>query len=177
MSSHLKEMLRVDHAGEHGAVRIYDGQIAVFSGRPDKQHLVDMLTHMAEQEQEHLQKFDALLVKHGVRPTALGPLWDIAGFALGATTALMGEKAAMACTAAVEEVIDAHYAEQITDLEASIHPQETEIIETIKKFRADEIEHRETALENGAEQAPAYPLLRAAIRFGCHTAIKISEKI
>ncbi|MDA8654205.1 demethoxyubiquinone hydroxylase family protein [Alphaproteobacteria bacterium] len=177
MSSQLKEMLRVDHAGEYGAVRIYDGQVAVFKGRPDKQHLVDMISHMAEQEQTHLKKFDELLVEHDVRPTALAPLWNIAGFALGATTALMGERAAMACTAAVEEVIDAHYAEQIKDLESSSRHNKSEIIDTIKAFREDEIAHRDTALENGAEQAPAYTLLRAAIRFGCHTAIKISQKI
>lgn len=174
-SQRLQEMVRVDHAGEHGAVKIYDGQLAVFRHLQGKQQTADLIAEMAEQEQEHLRHFDQLLVDQNIRPTALCALWDIAGFALGAGTALMGEKAAMACTAAVETEIDAHYQAQLEALEAS--GEAPDLVETIKKFQADEVAHRDTALENGAEQAPAYPLMSAVIRMGCRAAIKISEKI
>jgi ubiquinone biosynthesis monooxygenase Coq7 len=171
----LQELLRVDHAGEHGAVRICDGQLAVFSALKNKQGVSDLIRHMAEQEQEHLTHFDDLLVKHKVRPTALSGVWDMAGFALGAATALMGEKAAMACTAAVEEIIDEHYAEQLEDI--SNDPEHQELADTIRRFQADEVEHRKTALEHGAEEATGYTLLRSLIGFGCRTAIAVSKKI
>ena len=109
----LEEMIRVDHAGEHGAVRIYDGQLAVFDKIPGFEKTADLVRHMAQQEQEHLDHFDALIVERNVRPTAFGPLWNVAGFALGAVTALMGEKAAMACPAAVATEIDEHYTAQV----------------------------------------------------------------
>jgi len=128
---------------------------------------------MAAGEQRHLETFDRLLVETGTRPTALRPLWDVAGFALGAATALLGERAAMACTAAVEEVIDAHYAEQAQALGDS----DAELLEIVEEFRADEAEHRRTAIEAGAEQAPGYRLLSAVIKAGCRAAIKMSEKI
>ena len=167
----VERMIRVDHAGEYGAVQIYRGQLAVLG------HTAAGATikHMHEQEQEHLQRFDELVAEHGVRPTALAPVWSVAGYALGAVTALMGEKAAMACTAAVEEVIDEHYARQAASLEkdGAVHAS---LKETIEKFRADEIAHRETALEHGAEQAPGYGVLSEAIKAGCRLAIKLSER-
>lgn len=169
----LQQMIRVDHAGEHGAVRIYDGQLAVFGKIPGMEKTADLIRHMAEQEQEHLDHFDALIVERDIRPTVFGPFWHAAGFALGAATALMGEKAAMACTAAVETEIDAHYAAQLDELEDG---RDDDLRAAIEKFRADEAAHRDTALEEGAEQTPGFGLLSAVIRFGCCAAIRASEK-
>lgn len=166
-------MVRVDHAGEFGAVRIYEGQLAVLRGRPGMEDTVAQIEHMAAQEDEHLETFDRLVHERGVRPTALAPVWHVAGFALGAATALLGPKAAMACTAAVETEIDNHYAAQLAELE----DKDNELKTFVAKFRDDEIEHRDKAIENGAEQAIAYPLLSRAIRLGCRAAIRISEKI
>ncbi len=162
-------MIRVDHAGEYGAVRIYEGQLAVLKGRASAQ----TIQHMAEQEQAHLKAFDKLINERRVRPTALEPVWRVAGFALGAATALMGEKAAFACTAAVEEAIDEHYAAQIEAIGAS----DPVLKKTVEEFRADEAAHRQTALDNGAESAPGYKVLSEAIKAGCRVAIKLSEKI
>ena len=164
-------MIRVDHAGEYGAVRIYEGQLAVLGAR--RSQTADAIRHMAEQEQVHLKRFDALINERRVRPTALEPVWRIAGFALGAATALMGEKAAMACTAAIETVIDDHYRAQVESLGDS----DPALKKTVEEFRADEIAHRDTALEHGAEEAPAYRLLSEAIKAGCRIAIRLSEKI
>ncbi len=172
--SRLHEMLRVDHAGEYGAVRIYEGQLAVLRHRKGAEETVKKIAHMAAQEEEHLARFNDLLVERRVRPTALTPFWHLAGFALGAGTALLGEKAAMACTAAVEDVIDHHYAEQEDALEVQ---GETELRDLIAQYRQDEVAHRETALAEGAEEAPAYPLLSGAIKAACRLAINISEKI
>ena len=165
----IDSMIRVDHAGEYGAVRIYEGQLAVLRGRASE----GTIRHMAEQEQQHLKAFDTLINERRVRPTALEPLWRVAGFALGAATALMGEKAAFACTAAVEEAIDEHYAAQIE----AIGTRDPALKLTVEEFRADEAAHRQTALDNGAEQAPGYRLLNQAIKAGCRVAIKLSEKI
>lgn len=165
-----ERMIRVDQAGEYGATRIYAGQLAVMGTRAA---LAGEVRHMAEQEAEHLAKFDALVAERGVRPTALQPFWHVAGFALGAATALIGPKAAMACTAAVEEEIDRHYTAQLDDLGAS----DPELSGVIEAFRADEREHRATALAAGAAQAPAYPLLSGAIRLGCRIAIRLAERI
>jgi ubiquinone biosynthesis monooxygenase Coq7 len=165
----VARMIRVDHAGEYGAARIYAGQLAVLRAS-DK---APLLREMQAQEQEHLDRFSQLIARRRVRPTALLPLWHIAGFALGAATAALGERAAMACTVAVEEVIDAHYAGQITDLEDS----EAELRGTLEKFRDDELAHREIGLRHGAEQAPGYRLLSAAIKLGCKVAIGISERV
>ncbi|WP_126173445.1 demethoxyubiquinone hydroxylase family protein [Altericroceibacterium xinjiangense] len=165
-------MIRVDQAGEYGATRIYAGQLAVMG---DRTPLSAEIRAMAEQEQGHRARFDALMVRRGVRPTALQPLWDVAGFALGAGTALIGPEAAMACTAAVEEEIDRHYSHQLDDLEAA--GDDPELAGMIEEFREDEREHREAALRAGAERAPGYPLLSAAIRFGCRAAIRLSEKV
>ena len=165
-----KSMIRVDHAGEYGAVRIYEGQLAVLGNR--KSETADAIRKMAEQEQEHLAAFDTLINERRVRPTALEPVWRVAGFALGAATALMGEKAAMACTAAVEEVIDEHYAQQIERLDG-----DAALKKTVEKFRADEIAHKNEALEHGAEETPGYRLLSETIKAGCRLAIKLSERI
>lgn len=170
----LEQMIRVDHAGEHGAVRIYDGQLAVFDKIPGMEKTADLIRHMAAQEEEHLSHFDNLIVARNMRPTVFSPFWDMAGFTLGAVTALMGEKAAMACTAAVETEIDAHYAAQYEELE---NGTDDELGATIEKFRADEAAHKDTALEHGAEDAPAYEMMSKLIRFGCRVAIRASEKI
>ncbi|MEO1707964.1 MAG: demethoxyubiquinone hydroxylase family protein [Pseudomonadota bacterium] len=169
----LKEMLRVDHAGEHGAVQIYRGQRAVFDRLPHKQATARLLEEMEDGEQHHLDTFDRLLAERGVRPTLASPLWTIAGFGLGAVTALMGEKAAMACTETVEDVIEKHYGEQAVEL-ATIDP---DLAETVTQFREDELGHKHTAEENGALEAPAYMLMKSVIGFGCRVAIRVSEKI
>lgn len=171
-SQELHRMIRVDQAGEFGATRIYEGQLAVMGDRGP--HSAE-IRHMAEQEEGHRARFDALMAERGVRPTALQPFWSVAGYALGAGTALLGPEAAMACTAAVEEEIDKHYSEQLDRLaEGNTDPELSGMIE---EFREDEREHRDAALANGAEKAPAYPLLSGAIRLGCRIAIKVSERV
>jgi len=163
-------MLRVDQAGEYAAARIYAGQLAVMGAR--SAHSQEIAA-MAEQEAGHREKFDRLLVERGARPTALQPLWSVAGYALGAATALVGPKTAMACTAAVEEEIDRHYTSQLAELDG----QDPELESLVGQFREDEREHRETALAAGAEDAPAYPLLSGTIRLGCRLAIRLAERI
>jgi ubiquinone biosynthesis monooxygenase Coq7 len=165
-------MIRVDQAGEFGATRIYAGQLAVMGDRGP--HSAEIRA-MAEQEAGHREKFDALMARRGVRPTALQPLWSAAGYALGAGTALLGPEAAMACTAAVEEEIDRHYSAQLEELERD--GDDPELAAMIADFREDEREHRDAAIAAGAENAPAYPLLSAVIRMGCRAAIRISEKV
>ena len=165
----VERIIRVDHAGEYGAERIYAGQLAVL-GRTDK---ADLLRHMKAQEQVHLNTFRDLVRDRNVRPTVLLPLWHFAGFALGAVTAAMGTRAAMACTVAVEEAIDEHYAGQTRDL----GDDEPVLRETIEKFRAEELEHRDIGLENEAEQAPAYRTLYSVIKTGCKVAIALSERL
>lgn len=163
-------IIRVDQAGEYGAKRIYAGQLAVLG---DRAAIAGEVRHMAEQEEEHLARFNELIAERGVRPSALQPFWHVAGFALGAATALIGPKAAMACTAAVEEEIDRHYTQQLDEL----GEDDPELSGLIARFRDDEREHRDTALAAGAEQAPAYPLLSGAIRLGCRMAIRLAERI
>ena len=165
----IARMVRVDHAGEYGATRIYAGQLAVLRNS-DK---ADLIRHMQAQEQAHLTTFNGLIARRRVRPTALLPFWHLAGFALGAVTAAMGERAAMACTVAVEEAIDEHYSAQIADL----GDREPMLRETIEAFRAEELEHRDIGLEHGAEDAPGYRFLSAAIKAGCKVAIKLSERV
>jgi ubiquinone biosynthesis monooxygenase Coq7 len=169
-------MIRVDQAGEYGATRIYAGQLAVMGDRAP--HSAEVRA-MAEQEHDHLRAFDALAARRGVRPTALQPLWSVAGYALGAATALLGPEAAMACTAAVEEEIDRHYTHQLARLDeiSGTPDDDPELAGMIERFRADERAHRDLALAAGAERAPAYPLLSAAIRLGCRAAIRLSERI
>jgi 3-demethoxyubiquinol 3-hydroxylase len=164
-----ERMIRVDHAGEYGAARIYAGQLAVL-GRSSK---ADLLRHMQAQEQQHLATFNGLIADRRVRPTALLPLWHLAGFALGAMTAVLGEKAAMACTVAVEETIDAHYSAQIAAMDVS----DPGLRATLETFRAEELEHRDIGLAHGAEQAVGYRLLSRVIKAGCKTAIAVSERL
>ena len=165
----IERIIRVDHAGEYGARRIYEGQLAVL-GRTAHGPTIE---HMKQQEQVHLDTFSRLIGERRVRPTALLPFWHLAGFALGAVTAAMGEKAAMACTVAVEEAIDEHYAAQA----AALPEHEAPLRDTIEQFRAEELEHRDIGLANEAELAPAYRLLSAAIKAGCKVAIKVSERV
>lgn len=162
-------MIRVDQAGEFGATRIYAGQLAILAGRASG----DVVGHMADQERVHLDKFDALMNERRVRPTALAPVWHVAGYALGAATALMGEKAAMACTVAVEEVIDDHYARQAERL----GEEDGALKSLIEECRADEVAHKEKALEEGAREAPGYPVLSGAIKAGSRLAIWLSERV
>jgi len=169
----IAQMLRVDHAGEYSAVAIYRGQRAVFAALPHKAKTAAMVADMEAGEIEHLAAFDRLLAERRVRPSLLSPLWNIAGFSLGATTALMGEKSAMACTAAVEDVIEKHYGRQAEELEA----HEPALAATIRQFRDEELGHKTAAEEAGAGEAPGAPLLSAIIRMGCRAAIRIAEKI
>lgn len=166
------QMIRVDQAGEFGATRIYAGQLAVMGDRGP--HSAEIRA-MAEQEAGHRVEFDALMARRGVRPTALQPFWNVAGYALGAGSALIGPEAAMACTAAIEEEIDRHYTQQLERLEAD--GDDPELAGLIARFRDDEREHRDAALAAGAEKAPAYALFSAAVRLGCRAAIRLSEKI
>lgn len=165
----VERMIRVDHAGEYGAARIYAGQLAVL-GRGSA---APVLRHMQEQEKAHLEAFSDLVVRRRARPTVLLPVWHVAGFALGAATALLGERAAMACTVAVEEAIDAHYASQVKHLAHD----EPELRETIERFRQEELEHRDTGIAHGARQMPGFGLLSAAIKTGCRAAIALSERV
>jgi len=163
-------MLRVNQAGEFGATRIYAGQLAVL--RPNCAE-AKLVARMAAQEQRHLKRFNALMSERRVRPTALQPLWDVAGFALGAATALLSEQAALACTDAVETEIDKHYGRQLEQ----IGDEDQELASDIAEFRAEELEHRDTARAAGATDAVGYPLLTAAIRAGCRLAIGLSKRI
>jgi len=165
----VEQMIRVDQAGEYGAIRIYAGQLAVLRKGTRARKIVE---HMAGQEQRHLETFNGLMRERKVRPTALMPLWHVAGFALGAMTALMGEKAAFACTAAVESVIDGHYAGQ----QQRLSKNESALAETISTFRAEEMEHHDTSLAQGAEEAPLYPLLTGAIKGASRLAIWLSTR-
>jgi len=170
----VERVIRVDQAGEFGAVRIYEGQLAAlrWTGRTHGDAHAKIAA-MARAEREHRTAFDRLMVERRVRPTVLSPLWSVAGFGLGVATALMGDKAAMACTVAVEETIDEHYAHQA----AALGDDEAELRGTIEKFRAEEIEHKDTALAAGAEQAPAYQTLTSAIKAGSRLTIWLSTRI
>ncbi len=170
LAEETERMVRVDHAGEFGAVRIYAGQRAILG---DDHPKAGLLRHMHEQEKVHLDRFNKIINERNVRPTIMAPLWDIAGFALGATTALMGEKAAMACTQAVEEVIDEHYESQRIKLKG----KDPELEDVIEKFQAEEVEHKKIAEEHGAEEAVGYPVLSGAIKAGCRAAIWISKRV
>ena len=166
----LEEIIRVDHAGEFGATRIYDGQIAIFG---KKSKIGKTIKHMADQEQEHIETFEKLILNHRVRPTALLPVWNVAGYFLGVATAMMGEKAAMACTVAVEKVIGEHYHKQLSLLKED-HKKLKAII---KKFAQDELEHHDIGIAHDAEKTPGYTILTKFIEMGCKTAIAVSKKI
>jgi ubiquinone biosynthesis monooxygenase Coq7 len=163
-------MVRVDQAGEYGATRIYAGPLAVMG---DRTPMARMINGMANQEERHRAFFDAMIARRGVRPTALQPFWNVAGFALGAATAAIGPAAAMACTAAIETEIDLHYRRQLAELGDS----DPELRDAVARFREEEIEHRDTAIASGAENAVAYPLLSGLIRMGCRAAIAVSKRI
>ena len=165
----VERFVRVDHAGEYGAKRIYAGQLSVLG---DGEH-GPILRHMAEQEEKHLKYFENAIGDRGVRPTALLPVWHAAGFALGAATALMGPRAAMACTVAVEEAIDEHYQSQLD----ALGPEEAPLKEAIEEFRAEELEHRDIGLEREAELAPGYDILTHVIKRGSKLAIWLSERV
>ncbi len=166
----VERMIRVDHAGEYGAARIYEGQLAVLGKRP----VGEQIRAMADQEQRHLETFDRMVVERRVRPTALSPVWHVAGYALGIATAMMGERAAMACTVAVEEVIEEHYARQSERL----GDDEAELRDVIDEFRRDEIEHKEIGRDHigGDAAATAYPVMSQAIRSGSRLAIWLSTR-
>ncbi len=166
----IDRIVRVDHAGEYGAKRIYEGQLAVLGDDPEAG---PALRRMAEQEAAHLAAFERLMVERRARPSALHPLWHVAGFALGAGTALLGRRAAMACTVAVEEVIDEHYARQAERL----GDDESELRAKLEAFRAEELEHRDIGLAHGAERAPGYRVLTATIKAGSRAAIWLAERI
>jgi 3-demethoxyubiquinol 3-hydroxylase len=168
-AAQIAAAIRVDQAGEYGAKRIYEGQLAVLGVNHP---LYATIKAMADQEQPHLDRFNAMMTQRRIRPSALSPVWHVAGFALGAATALLGPKAAMACTDAVESVIAEHYAAQFEDLK----DDEPELATTIAEFRADEVHHRETAQAHGAEQALGYPVLAAAIKVGCRLAIRAASQ-
>jgi ubiquinone biosynthesis monooxygenase Coq7 len=171
-SDDVASMVRVDHAGEYGAKRIYEGQLAVLGHNPKARKL---LQHMADQEREHLEYFEKEIIRRGVRPTALHPVWHVAGYALGALTARLGPEAAMACTVAVEDVISTHYQEQLDVLAGK--PEEKPLLSAIRKFKAEEEQHHEIGLKNNAEQAPAYRLLTTLIRAGSKLAIEVAKRI
>lgn len=163
-------MIRVDQAGEYGATRIYAGQLAVMG---DRTPTARSIAGMAAQEERHRAFFDRMTAERGVRPTALQPVWNVAGFALGAATAAIGPEAAMACTVAVETEIGHHYARQLEELA----DRDPELSAAVAEFRDEELEHLDTALAAGAEQAPAYPLLSGLVRIGCRAAIALSKRI
>ncbi len=165
----VERIVRVDHAGEYGARRIYDGQLAVLGDTKE----AEVIREMAEAEDRHLEAFEEEIRKRRARPTVLLPAWHVVGYALGAATALLGPKAAMACTEAVEEVIDGHYARQEEELDG----MEEDLREQIASFRQEEIDHRDTARKHGAADAPGYRVLRRGVRAGTHAAIWLSERI
>jgi ubiquinone biosynthesis monooxygenase Coq7 len=172
VSNEIKSMIRVNQAGEYGAARIYAGQLAILKGTPAEETLVEM----AAQESTHLKKFNRLIIEHQVRPTLLQPLWHVGGYALGMLTAMMGEKAAHACTIAVEEVIDDHYQGQLEQL-ARNTDSPTPLAELIEECRQDEIAHKETAIDLGGREAPAYELLTTTIKAISRTAIWLSSRL
>ncbi|XP_071445193.1 5-demethoxyubiquinone hydroxylase, mitochondrial isoform X2 [Hetaerina americana] len=172
VSKEVEQMIRVDHAGELGADRIYAGQMAVLG----KSNYGPLIQHMWDQEKVHRATFEKIIQERRVRPTAMIPIWNVAGFVLGAGTALLGPKAAMACTVAVESVIVEHYNDQLRTLAAEPNP-DTSLMETIKKFRDEEQEHHDTGLDEGAEQAPLYGFISDVIKVGCKLAISISKVV
>ena len=168
----IHAMIRVNHAGESGAVQIYRGQIAVLK----RSSLQKTLQHMLEQEEQHLKLFNDLMIEHRVRPTLFSPLWHGAAFAMGVVTAMLGKKAALVCTVAVEEVIESHYEEQKQNLETSSHPHLLPLKKAIETCQADEVQHRETALHLGAKESLGYPLLHGAIQIASKAAILLSKR-
>ena len=169
----IEQIIRVDQAGEYGAMRIYAGQLAVMRRRRSDKRSLRAVEAMAAQEQRHLDRFNAMMIERRVRPTLLQPFWHVAGFALGAATAMLGDRAAMACTVAVEQVIEEHYAGQAQ----ALGEDEAPLRATIDEFRRDEAEHREQALQHGAERAPAYGMLSSGIKAASRLAIYLSTRL
>ena len=172
----LEEIIRVDHAGERGAIKIYDGQLFALQLLKADSELEKKVSEMKEHEKEHLKYFEQQLAERNIRPTLFLPFWDILGTALGFGTAILGKKATMLCTASVEEVIDQHYKDQIEYI-SNNEKEEKELLKKVKKFREDELEHRDIAYEEGADKDGFYGILDAIIKTGSKAAIKISEKI
>ncbi len=169
----IEEIIRVDHAGERGAIKIYEGQLLALKTIKNDKNLKDIIEEMKEHEKEHLEYFEKQIQKRKIKPTYLLPLWDLLGVSLGFGTALLGKKAAMLCTASVEEVIENHYQKQINEL----GDDEKDLKEKIEKFRGDEIAHKNTAYEAGAINKGIYSIMDKIIKTGSKIAINISEKI
>ena len=169
----LEEIIRVDHAGERGAIKIYEGQLLALKTIKQDNDLKDKIEEMKEQEKEHLEYFEKEIQKRKIKPTYLLPLWDVMGVALGFGTALLGKKAAMLCTASVEEVIEDHYQNQLKKL----GNDEMDLKTKIEKFKGDEVNHKNMAYESGATNKGLYSIMDKVIRTGSRIAITISEKI
>ena len=169
----LEEIIRVDHAGERGAIKIYEGQLLALSTIKQDEDLKNIIKEMKEHEKEHLEYFEKEIQKRKIKPTYLLPLWDIMGVSLGFGTALLGKKAAMLCTASVEEVIETHYENQLK----KIGSDEKELKIKIEKFKSDEVNHKNTAYDSGASKSGIYSVMDKLIRTGSKIAINISEKI
>ena len=169
----LEEIIRVDHAGERGAIKIYEGQLLALKTFKQDEELKRKIEEMKEHEREHFEFFDKEIQKRNIKPTKLLPLWDLMGITLGFGTAMLGKKAAMLCTASVEEVIDDHYKNQTFQLK----DDERELKKKIIKFREDELEHRDIAYENGATKVGLYKVLDKIVKTSSKIAIVISEKI
>jgi len=169
----LEEIIRVDHAGERGAIKIYEGQLLALKTVKQDQDLKDKIEKMKEQEKEHLEYFEEEIQKRKIKPTCLVPVWDLMGVALGFGTALLGRKAAMLCTASVEEVIEDHYENQLKRL----GNDEMTLKAKIEKFKDDEVDHKNTAYKSGATNKGLYSIMDKIIRTGSRIAITISEKI
>ena len=169
----LEEIIRVDHAGERGAIKIYEGQLLALKTIKQDNNLKDKIEEMKEQEKEHLEYFEKEIQKRKIKPTYLLPLWDVMGVALGFGTAILGKKAAMLCTASVEEVIEDHYQNQLKKL----GNDEMDLKAKIEKFKEDEVGHKNIAYEAGATNKGLYSIMNKVIQTGSRIAITISEKI
>ena len=169
----LEEIIRVDHAGERGAIKIYEGQLLALKTIKKDENLLNIIEEMKEQEKEHLEYFEKEILKRKIKPTSLLPLWDIMAVALGFGSALLGKKATMLCTASVEEVIDGHYNNQLKKL----GNDEKDLKKKIEKFKEDEVNHKNMAYESGATNKGVYSIMDKVIKTGSKIAITISEKI
>ena len=169
----LEEIIRVDHAGERGAIKIYEGQLLALKTIKQDENLLNIIEEMKEQEKEHLEYFEKEIQKRKIKPTYLLPLWDVMGVALGFGTAILGKKAAMLCTASVEEVIEDHYQNQLKKL----GNDEMDLKAKIEKFKEEEVNHKNIAYESGATNKGLYSIMDKVIRTGSRIAITISEKI
>ena len=169
----LEEFIRVDHAGERGAIKIYEGQLLALKTFKKDPELLKMIEEMKKHEQEHSDFFENEIRERNIKPTKFLPLWDLLGVGLGFGSTILGKKAAMLCTASVEEVIDKHYQNQIDQLQND----EKRLKDKIKKFRADELEHKDIAYQNGATKKGLYSIMDKIIKTGSKIAINISEKV